>query len=230
MASQGAAGNRTAPIRRLLALLRPWAAAGFVLLAALAPAGQVQAQEAACRIAVLGDSLTAAYGLSVNEGFPARLQAALQASGRDCQVIDAGVSGDTSAGGLARVDWVLADQPSHLIVELGANDALRALPTDQLERNLDAIIGKASAAGVPVFLAGMLAPPNLGAAYGKSFAQVYRDVAERHDIPLYPFFLDGVAGDRTLNLPDGIHPTAAGIEILVERITPAIGQWLDKVS
>ena len=145
-------------------------------------------------------------------------------------MIDAGVSGDTSAGGLSRLDWVLADKPTHLIVELGANDGLRALPTEQLESNLDAIVRKAKAAGVPVFLAGMLAPPNLGSVYGKAFAKVYQDVAARHDIPLYEFFLAGVAGDRTLNLPDGLHPTARGIDVIVERITPAVMEWLDKVS
>ena len=230
MAEPPASGNRKSLGQAVAAMVRPLAVAGIALAAMLAGPAPAAAQAAACRIAVLGDSLTAAYGLSVNEGFPARLQAALRAAGRDCVVIDAGVSGDTSAGGLGRVDWVLADRPSHLIVELGANDALRALPTGQLEQNLDAIVAKAKAADVPVFLAGMLAPPNLGAAYGNSFRQVYQDVAARHDIPLYPFFLDGVAGDRTLNLPDGIHPTPAGIDIIVERIAPAIQQWLDEVS
>jgi acyl-CoA thioesterase-1 len=192
------------------------------------PADSTQGQ--ACRIAVLGDSLTAAYGLSVNEGFPARLQAALRAQGRDCAVIDAGVSGDTSAGGLTRMDWVLADKPTHLIIELGANDGLRALPVEQLEQNLDGIIAKAMAANVPVLLTGMLAPPNLGAAYGKAFAKVYKDLAERHDVPLYPFFLEGVAGDRLLNQPDGIHPTAEGVEIIVTRIVPTVIDWLDQTA
>jgi acyl-CoA thioesterase-1 len=229
MASGRAGGNRHDGARMAATARRSLLLAGGAILAALTGT-PARAQSDACRIAILGDSLTAAYGLSVNEGFPARLQAALRSEGRECSVIDAGVSGDTSAGGLSRTDWVLADRPTHLIVELGANDALRALPTDQLERNLDAITGKAKAAGVPVFLAGMLAPPNLGIAYGKSFAKVYQDVAARHDIPLYPFFLDGVAGDRTLNLDDGIHPTAEGIEIIVERITPPIIAWLDKTS
>jgi acyl-CoA thioesterase-1 len=229
MAGGPASGNRRGVAQMTASARRSLLLAGGAILAGLAGT-PAKAQSDGCRIAVLGDSLTAAYGLSVNEGFPARLQAALRSQGRDCTVIDAGVSGDTSAGGLSRTDWVLADRPTHLIVELGANDALRALPTDQLEHNLDAIVAKAKAAGVPVFLAGMLAPPNLGSAYGKSFAKVYQDVAERHDIPLYPFFLDGVAGDRTLNLADGIHPTAQGIDIIVERITPAIVQWLDELS
>lgn len=193
-------------------------------------AGPAQAQPADCEIAVLGDSLTAAYGLSVNQGFPARLEQALRARGLDCGVIDAGVSGDTSAGGLGRLDWVLADRPTHLILALGANDALRALPAGQLESNLDAIIQKTKGAGIPVFLVGMLAPPNLGRAYGDSFAKVYQDLARRHDVPLYPFFLDGVAGQQELNLDDGIHPTAEGIDIIVARITPAILEWLAKSS
>lgn len=217
-------GKFAATRRNLLQL------AALPILATLMSAPPAYSQADACKIAVLGDSLTAAYGLSVNEGFPARLQEALRSKGKDCTVIDAGVSGDTSAGGLTRVDWVLGDRPTHLIIELGANDALRALPVNQLENNLDTIITKAKDAGVSVLLAGMLAPPNLGNAYGQAFAKVYQDLSKRHDVPLYPFFLDGVAGDRTLNLDDGIHPTAAGIDIIVERITPLVVNWLDKES
>ncbi|WP_240476717.1 arylesterase [Geminicoccus roseus] len=223
-------GDNLSTLSKMVATVRRTLLGGAVAAMAATASAPAVAADPACRIAVLGDSLTAAYGLSVNEGFPARLEQALRSQGRDCSVIDAGVSGDTSAGGLSRVDWVLGDRPTHMIVALGANDALRALPTDQLERNLDAIVGKAQDAGVPVLLAGMLAPPNLGAAYGKSFAEVYRQVAARHDVPLYPFFLDGVAGEQALNQSDGIHPTAQGIEIMVERITPTVVDWLDKVS
>ena len=184
----------------------------------------------ACRIAVLGDSLAAAYGLVVDEGFPAQLQRRLRAEGYDCVVLDAGVGGDTTAGGLARLDWALADRPSHVIVELGGNDALRALPPEQMEQNLDAIVSRLGADGVAVMLAGMLAPPNLGRIYGEAFEAVFPRVAERHDVPLYPFFLEGVAGDPQLNQSDGIHPTAEGIAIIVERILPTVTDWLDRTG
>jgi acyl-CoA thioesterase-1 len=141
-------------------------------------------------------------------------------------VIDAGVSGDTSAGGLARLDWVLADGPTHLLVELGGNDGLRGLPVEQLEANLDAIVAGAEAAGVATMLAGMVAPPNLGRSYGDAFARTYVTVAERHGVPLYPFFLDGAALVPGMMQPDGIHPTAAGIAVIVERIMPHIRHWL----
>ena len=187
-----------------------------------------QTPAAECRIAVLGDSLTAAYGLDVADGFPARLEQALRARGYDCAVLDAGVSGDTSAGGLARLDWMLADRPSHVIVELGGNDGLRALPPEEMERNLDQIIGRLKSAGIPVLLTGMLAPPNLGRDYGDAFAGVFPELAAKHGVPLYPFFLDGVAGDALLNQGDGIHPTEEGIAIIVERILPTVTDWLDQ--
>jgi acyl-CoA thioesterase-1 len=181
----------------------------------------------ACRIAVLGDSLATAYGLAIEEGFPAELERRLRAEGFDCVVLDAGVGGDTTAGGLARLDWALADQPSHVIVELGGNDALRGLPPEQMEQNLDAIVGRLREQGVAVLLAGMLAPPNLGRAHGEAFEAAFARVAERHDVVLYPFFLDGVAGNPELNQPDGIHPTAAGIAVIVERILPTVTGWLE---
>src|SRR3712207_3187380 len=140
-----------------------------------------------CRIAVLGDSLTAGFGVPVEASFPARLREALAGAGMACEVLDAGVSGDTSAGGAARLGWVLADRPSHLLVELGGNDGLRALPVGELRRNLESIITRAQAAGVAVMLAGMLPPPNLGQDYFEAFGSVYTDLAEAHDIPLYPF-------------------------------------------
>jgi acyl-CoA thioesterase-1 len=183
--------------------------------------------ETACRIAVLGDSLTAGLGLELENAFPARLEAALSEAGYACEVVDAGVSGDTSAGGLARLDWMLADQPSHVIVELGGNDALRGLPPEQMEQNLDAILTRLDQAGIPVLLAGMLAPPNLGRDYGRQFAGAFERLAEKHDVPLYPFFLDGVAAVRELNQPDGIHPNEQGVAAIVERILPAVMDWLD---
>jgi acyl-CoA thioesterase-1 len=202
-------------------LLKAVLALGLVY-AAPAPADQP------CRIAVLGDSLTSAYGLELSEGFPAQLEQALREDGYACGVLDAGVTGDTSAGGLARLDWMLADEPSHVIVELGANDALRALPPDEMERNLDAIVTRLQDEGVEVLLAGMYAPPNLGREYGEAFAAVFPRLAEEHDVPLYPFFLDGVAGQPALTQPDGIHPTAEGISHIVESILPTVERWLDR--
>jgi acyl-CoA thioesterase I len=189
-----------------------------------------EAHAAACRIAVLGDSLTAAYGLDVADGFPARLEQALRSQGYDCAVLDAGVSGDTSAGGLGRLDWMLADAPSHVIVELGANDGLRALPVEQMAQNLDGIVTRLKDEGIPVLLTGMLAPPNLGRDYGAAFEAVFPRLAEEHDLPLYPFFLDGVAGEALLNQGDGMHPTEEGIAIIVERILPTVTDWLDATS
>jgi acyl-CoA thioesterase-1 len=183
-----------------------------------------------CRIAVLGDSLTTAYGIAVEQGFPAQLERRLREEGYDCAVLDAGVGGDTTAGGLARLDWTLADRPSHVIVELGANDGLRALPPEQMEQNLAAIVSRLRADGVAVLLAGMRAPPNLGRSYGEAFERVFSRVAERQEVPLYPFFLDGVAGDPALNQGDGIHPTAAGIAVIVERILPTVTDWLDQAA
>jgi acyl-CoA thioesterase-1 len=145
-------------------------------------------------------------------------------------VLDAGVGGDTSAGGVARLEWMLADRPSHVIVELGGNDALRGLPPEQMAANLDAIVARLKAEGVAVLIAGMLAPPNLGRAYGDAFAAAFAAVALRHDVPLYPFFLDGVAGKAELNQPDGIHPTAAGIDVIVERILPTVTAWLERTG
>jgi acyl-CoA thioesterase-1 len=194
----------------------------LIVSASLRPA----AADDAIKIAVLGDSLSAGYGLMAHEAFPAQLESALRGLGVEVGVINAGVSGDTTAGGLSRVDWVLGDEPAFVIVELGANDALRGLDTIQMETNLSAIIDKLKARGVRVLLAGMLAPPNYGRAYGDAFNAVYPALAERHDIPLYPFFLDGVAGEPALNLDDGIHPTADGVAIIVERILPHVLDWL----
>jgi acyl-CoA thioesterase-1 len=188
----------------------------------------VATADEACKIAVLGDSLTTAYGLALEDGFPAQLERRLREAGQDCMVLDAGVGGDTTAGGLARLDWMLADRPSHVIVELGGNDGLRALPPEQMEQNLDAIVSRLQADGVAVLLAGMRAPPNLGRTYGEAFAGVFAAVAERHAVPLYPFFLDGVAANPELTQGDGIHPTAAGIRVIVERILPTVTEWLEQ--
>ena len=180
------------------------------------------------RIAVLGDSLTAGFGLPREDAFPARLEAALRAGGHAWQVSDAGVSGDTSAGGLARLDWVLADEPEVVIVELGANDGLRGLPTDRMEANLDAILTHVGDSGAEVLLAGMRAPANFGADYEAAFRAVYERLAARHGVVFYPFFLEGVAMEADLNQPDGIHPNAAGVAEIVRRILPHVVAVIDR--
>ena len=188
------------------------------------------AHASACKLAVLGDSLTAGYGVSVGQSFPDQLRPALAAEGIECEIINAGVSGDTSAGGVARLDWVLADQPTHLIVELGGNDALRSLPVDQLETNLRRIVQTAQKNNVAVFLAGMLAPPNLGEQYGRDFANVYSTIAQEQGIPLYPFFLDGVISNSRLMTDDGIHPNEAGIAEITSRISPMVVAWIEETT
>lgn len=188
-------------------------------------AGAAQAEPVT--VVALGDSLTAGYGLPDGQGFVPQLQAWLDAQGQAAVIENAGVSGDTTAGGLARLDWMLADRPSHVILELGANDGLRGLPTAQMEDNLAAIIARLQAAEIPVLLTGMLPPPNLGRDYTEAFAKVFQDLAEEHEIPLYPFFLDGVAADPALNQPDQLHPTADGVAVIVARILPLVTDWLD---
>lgn len=174
------------------------------------------------RILALGDSLTAGYGLGASDGLTAQLERALKARGVGVRVLNAGVSGDTSAGGLARVDWALGDKPDVAIVALGANDMLRGLDPAKTERNLDGILTKLKAAKVPVLLLGMRAAPNLGREYGERFDAIYPALAKRHGVLLYPFLLDGVAAQPKLNLPDGIHPNAQGIAAIVERLTPYV--------
>ena len=176
------------------------------------------------RLLVLGDSLTIGLGLLEQEAYPALLQKKIDEGGYEFEVVNAGVSGDTSAGGLARLDWVLADgpKPAYAIVALGANDALRGLSPARMEENLDRIVEKLQQAGARVLLAGMLAPPNFGRDYTERFAAVFARVAARRRVALHPFFLDGVAGDAGLNQHDGIHPNAAGVDVMVQRILPAV--------
>ncbi|MEE8333225.1 MAG: arylesterase [Alphaproteobacteria bacterium] len=178
------------------------------------------------RILVLGDSLAAGYGLRASAAFPARLEARLRADGFDVVAINAGVSGDTSAGGRSRLDWSLADRPDIVIVELGANDALRGLDPAMTRRNLDAILTRLTAAGVGVLLTGMYAPPNYGREYEKKFKAVYPALAEKHGVLFYPFFLDGVATVAALNQPDGVHPNERGVRVIVDLIAPYVVRWL----
>ena len=179
-------------------------------------------------IAALGDSLTAGLGVSPEEAYPAVLEARLRREGFEYRVINAGVSGDTSAGGLRRIDWVLKLRPDVVIVALGANDGLRGQAPDVLRDNLTRIIERARAAGVRVLLAGMRVPPNYGDDYARAFAGVYPAVARATGVPLAPFLLDGVAGDVRLNQPDGIHPTVEGQRVIAERLWPYLKPLLTK--
>lgn len=180
------------------------------------------------RLVVFGDSLTAGYGLPVAAAFPARLERALNARGIEVAVVNAGVSGDTTAGGLARLDWTLARPPDALILALGANDALRGVDPKRSFDNLDRMLARLGERRVPVLLAGMLAPPNLGPDYGDRFNAVFPRLADKHGVPLYPFFLDGVAADPALIQADGLHPNAAGVAVMVERILPYVRRLLDR--
>lgn len=218
--------------RRFCSFRGHWARA-VILLAAIwlvSFGGFSATAQEALRIAVVGDSLTAGFGLPEDQAFPARLEAALKERGHAVRVINAGVSGDTTAGGKARLDWTLADRPQVVIVELGSNDALRGLDPAQTEANLDAIVGRAKASGARVLLAGMLAPSNWGREYQQRFDAVFPRLAEKHGVPLYPFFLDGVAGEARLNQRDGIHPTAEGVDEIVRRILPTVERFLRGVA
>jgi acyl-CoA thioesterase I len=202
--------------------------AGLVLMStAFVASAQAQAP---IKLAVLGDSLSAGYGLPFQAAFPAKLQKALQEKGLKIDILNAGVSGDTTSGGRDRLDWSIPDGTEAVIVELGANDALRGLDPKVTKGALEDIIKKLQARKIAVMLAGMVAPPNYGPDYAAKFDPIYADLAKAYDVPLYPFFLDGVAGDAKLNLADGIHPTAEGIDIIVARILPSVEAFLNKVS
>ena len=174
------------------------------------------------KILALGDSLTAGYGLTQADAFTTQLQAVIRQAGDDVMVINGGVSGDTSAGGRARLGWALADKPDAMIIELGANDGLRGLDPAETERNLAAIINQAQANGLAVLLTGMRAPPSLGGEYGAEFNALYPRLAGKAKILFYPFFLEGVAARPELNQADGIHPNAKGVAEIVRRILPAV--------
>lgn len=178
----------------------------------------VSRTDARPRVVVLGDSLTAGLGLDARQAYPSLLQERVDAEGLGYTVVNAGVSGDTSAGGVSRLDWSLDGDVRVLIVALGGNDGLRGLPVEELRHNLSTIIRSAQRRNIRVILAGMEAPPNLGPAYVSSFRQVYRDLAHEHGVPFVPFLLEGVAGDPSLNQRDGIHPTADGARIVADTV------------
>jgi len=195
--------------------------AGALALALGLVIGLAQPARGAERVVVaLGDSLTAGLGVSPGEAWPALIDARLRREGYPYRVVNAGVSGDTSAGGLRRVDWVLRNRPQVAVVALGANDGLRGLDTDAMERNLLAIVERLRASGARVLVAGMRMPTNYGDTYTQAFRDVFPDVARRTGSALMPFLLDGVAADPHLNLPDGIHPNAAGHRIIAEHVWP----------
>ncbi|MBB3594491.1 acyl-CoA thioesterase-1 [Rhizobium sp. BK529] len=177
-----------------------------------------------------GDSLMAGYQLPPGEGFPEKLQTALKANGIDVSITNAGVSGDTTTGGLARIDWSIPDGTDGVILELGANDALRGIPPEQSEKNLDQMISRLKERGIAVLLAGMMAPPNMGADYAERFNPIYQQLAEKHGVELYPFFLDGVVLDAGLKLDDGMHPNSKGVDVMVEKMAPAVTKFVDTIS
>ena len=182
-------------------------------------------------ILALGDSLTAGLGLGPADVFPVKLEAALKAKGHDVKVINAGVSGDTAVDGAARLDWALSEPVDAVIVELGANDALRGMPVAQAEQALDQLLTALEQKKLPTLLAGMKAPPNMGPEYQQQFDGMYQRLAARHPAVLYyPFFLDGVAADPKLNQGDGMHPNPAGVDVIVARMLPSVEQLLGKTA
>lgn len=200
------------------------------MIAALAGAWR-PAQARELRLLMLGDSITAGYGLPRDQSLPVKLEAALRAAGRDVRIINAGVSGDTTAGGRARLDWALADRPDAVIVALGGNDGLRGLDPRQTYANLAAILDRLASRNIPIMLAGMLAPPNLGPEYGRDFAAVFQRLAqEKPQVILYPFLLDGVAGDEALNQADRIHPNVRGVDEMVRRMLPVTESLLARIA
>lgn len=199
---------------------RSIAAAFIVFLAICGAISSARAEP--FKIVGFGDSLMAGFGLGPDEGFTDKLQAALRAKGHDVTVANAGVSGDTSSGGLARLDWSVPDGTQLVILELGANDMLRGVPPDITQKNLDEMLGKLRERKIAVLLAGMRAAPNLGADYQNAFDAIFPHLAGKYDVSLYPFFLDGVAGQPGLQLEDGMHPNARGVDRMVERILPTL--------
>lgn len=200
---------------------------GSIILSA--QAGSV-ADDSNKRITVLGDSLVAGYGLAPGLSFADRLEAALQNTGYNIAVVNAGLSGDTTAGGLARLEWSLSDDPAVVIIVLGGNDMLRGLDPAATRTNLDAIITQLKRRNVTVMLTGMLASRNLGPEYVAAFDGLYPALAKKHDIDFYPFFLEGVALDPALNLSDGLHPNADGVDEIVRRILPFVTDMLEHMA
>ncbi|MCJ8149719.1 arylesterase [Shinella sedimenti] len=177
-----------------------------------------------------GDSLMAGYQLPAGDAFPVKLEAALRAKGHEVEIANAGVSGDTTSGGLARLDWSVPDGTQGVILELGANDALRGVAPEETEKNLDTMLTRLKERGISVLLAGMLAPPNMGPEYAERFNAIYGKLAEKHGVPLYPFFLKGVVTKADLQLEDGMHPNALGVDAMVQAMLPAAERFLTSIK
>lgn len=224
----GAANRYGRSGARIQALRGFWAAALMLafVLGFHAMTTPLKAQTPPLKLVALGDSLTAGYNLPGNAAFPAVLEKLLREKGLAVEIANAGVSGDTSQGGLERLDWSVPDGTDGVILELGANDALRGIDPAVAEKALDAIVTRLKARGIPVLLAGMYAPRNLGSDYATRFDGLYPRLAEKHGLILYPFFLDGIAGDRVLNQPDLLHPTAEGVRVIATRILPTVERFL----
>jgi acyl-CoA thioesterase-1 len=199
----------------------------FIVMSALALAPlSVKAQQRSVQLVGFGDSLMAGYQLAPSESYTAQLETALKAKGHDVTVTNAGVSGDTSTGGLSRIDWSVPDGTDGVILELGANDALRGISPEQTEKNLDTMITRLKERNIAVLLMGMLAPPNMGPDYEQRFNAIFDRLAKKHGVPLYPFFLDGVASVANLQLSDGMHPNPQGVGVMVERSMPMVEAFL----
>src|SRR5580692_1633647 len=209
--------------------LPPMGGEGLVLMAILALALLLIPMSASAgtpEVLAFGDSLTAGLGLPANEAFPAQLQARLKREGIDATVVNAGVSGDTTTDGLARLDWALADKPGYVILALGANDMLRGIDPKIVRANLDKMIDKITASGAKILLLGMRSSPDWGPQYERDFDAIYPDLAKAHGVPLYPFFLEGVAMDPALNQPDGLHPNERGVAIVVDHVAPLVAKMI----
>lgn len=190
----------------------------------------ISVRAADLKLVALGDSLTAGYQLAPGDGFAAQLQKALDAKGYSVEVVDAGVSGDTTSGGLSRLDWSVGEDADAVIVELGANDALRGIQPEITRKNIEAIVARLRERGIEVLVAGMLAPRNLGSEYAQAFDPIFSEVAKTHEALFYPFFLEGVALDPDLSLSDGMHPNAEGVAVIVENILPKVEELLAKAQ
>jgi acyl-CoA thioesterase-1 len=198
------------------------------VIAGQGPAVAAPAERPA-KIVALGDSLTAGLGLPASAAFPAKLEAALKAKGQAVEVVNAGASGDTASGGLARLDWSVPEGTDAVILELGANDMLRGVDPNVTRRALDETVRRLTERRIPVLLAGMRAIPNLGVDYVRGFEGIYSDIATKYDVLLYPFFLDGIAGEARFNQRDGLHPLASGVDVIVAGITPKVEELLTRV-
>jgi acyl-CoA thioesterase-1 len=215
---------------RLLAQMVVLVAAVNILLTAGGPVAAAGDGKGPVRIVAFGDSLTAGFGLAPGEAFPAELERLLKASGHKVEIANAGVSGDTTARALVRLDWAVPEGTDAVILEVGANDMLSGLPVERARSNIEAMVQRLKARGIEVLITGMRASRSLGDSYANAFDRIFPELAEKHDLLLYPFFLAGVALDPKLNLPDGIHPTAEGVRVIARRIQPDVEALIERVN